>query len=249
MPQFQRFRLRRHLVAAMSVAGLAILSAAVATPQFAGTASAQEPAPPAKPEGGKPEPGKPEGGKGEMKPAADAQREATNQERAKKLVIELELALTAAKNAKTPDPALIKVLETSLESARKLAEPITLKVLTDEEKRGIGEELRKQFEGERKDGGPGGDPTAGGSEWQKQALSRAFEGAELSEEDEIKSTEIISDWFTKSQAARIGGDSKKSSDLKRDRDAALEKLLGKKKAQKVINNLNGMSNWGGGRGR
>ncbi len=248
MPSFDRLRIRRDLAAAVTVASFAFAAFVLVSPRFVGTASAQEPAPPAKPEGGKPEQGKPEAGKGEMKPGSDAQREPTHQERARKLVIELELAITAAKNAKAPDPALIKVLETSLESARKLAEPITLKALTDEEKRGIGEEFRKQFEGDRKDGGPGGDPTAGGSEWQKQALSRAFEGAELSEEDEIKATEIISDWFTKSQAARIGGDSKKSSDLKRDRDASLEKLLGKKKAQKVINNLNGMSNWGG-RGR
>lgn len=247
MPKLERDRVRRAVAAAFTVAGLSVAAFAVGTPHLMGTASAQEPAPPAKPEGGKPEGGKPEAGKGEMKPADDPQLEPTHQERAKKLVIELELALTAAKNAKTPDPALIKVLETSLESARKLAEPITLKVLTDEEKRGIGEELRKQFEGAGKDGGPTAGPP-GANEWQKQALTRAFEGADLGEEDELKATEIISDWFTQSQAARVGGDSKKSSDLKRDRDAALEKLLGKKKAQKVINNLNGMSNWGG-RGR
>lgn len=247
MPQFEPRRVRNVIATAFTAAALSVAAVAIGTPHFMMTASAQEPAPPAKPEGGKPEGGKPEAGKGEMKPADDAQREATHQERARKLVIELELALTAAKNAKTPDPALIKVLETSLEGARKLAEPITLKVLTDEEKRGIGEELRKQFEGGGKDAGPTAGPP-GANEWQKQALARAFEGADLGEEDEIKATEIISDWFTQSQAARVGGDTKKSSDLKRDRDAALEKLLGKKKAQRVINNLNSMANWGG-RGR
>ena len=36
------------------------------------------------------------------------------------------------------------------------------------------------------------------------------------------------------------GDSKKQSDLKRKRDDDLEKSVGKKKAQKVINNLNAM---------
>ncbi len=36
------------------------------------------------------------------------------------------------------------------------------------------------------------------------------------------------------------GDSKKTSDLKRRRDDDLEKAVGKKKAQKIINNLNSM---------
>jgi hypothetical protein len=218
--------------AAASIAGLCPVPGDATQP-----AAAQE-----KPEPGKPDAGKPDAPKPEMKPGADAQKDATRQDRAKKLVVDLELALVAARGAAAPDAALIKVLESSLQTARKLAEPITLKELTDEEKRSIGEELRKQFEGDKRDGPPG---AGGPADWQKQALSRAFEGAELGEEDEIKATEIISDWFTKSQAARIGGDSKKSSDLKRDRDAALEKLLGKKKSQKVINNLNGMSNWGG----
>ena len=84
-----------------------------------------------------------------------------------------------------------------------------------------------------------------GDEAAQQFTAKAFDGADLSEEEQIKASTAISEWWDKAKLAWGGGDSKKVSDLKRDRDDKLEKLLGKKKAQKVINNLNGMANWGG----
>ena len=223
---------------ALAVATVAIGAVAPA-PSFE-TAYADEgaspPPAPAKPGNETPEAGK---GAGNELKGAQEQKEALRQARAKKLVEQLEIALVAAKGAKQVDGELVKTLEGALVEAKKLALPIKLAELTEDEKTALIAEVRKQLENDKKDGG--GDPM---SDWQQQALAKAFDGVDLSEEDQIKSQDIIKDWFQKTQAARSGGDTKALSDLKRDRDTQLEKLVGRKKAQKLINNLNGMSNWG-----
>ncbi len=71
-------------------------------------------------------------------------------------------------------------------------------------------------------------------------LARAFEDARLTEEEETKATPIISEWYGKSMSAWRDRDSKAQSDLKRERDKKLKKILGRKKAQKIINNLNSL---------
>jgi hypothetical protein len=83
--------------------------------------------------------------------------------------------------------------------------------------------------------------------WEENAVAKAFEGADLGEEEQGKARTIISEWFSATGPARREADWKRVNDLKRDRDDKLVQALGKKKAQKVINNLNAMSGWGPGR--
>lgn len=242
--------------AAISAAVIALLALAVAAPvpgapgaARADDKPASDPAKPApkpdapKPDSAKPDAPKPDSPKPDSpkpdapKPDADAEARI---ERAKKVVQELETALATLKASKTPDPEVMRQIEKALEEARKLAKPITLAELTDEEKRSLGEELRKAMEGG--EGPAAANPMDG---WRERALAAAFKDADLNEEEQIAATKIIQDWFQKSEAARFARDSKQMSDLKSERDKALEKAVGKKKSQKVINNLNSLS----GRGR
>lgn len=196
---------------------------------------------------------KPNGkGDGKVDGNADPKKDpaqVARQEKAKKLVQELETTIAILKAAKTVDAESMKALEKALEDARALAKPMTLAELTDDEKLAIGDELRKQFE---KDGvAGGGDKGAGdkgpgegggpGDEWRKQALANAFKDVDATEEEQLAAGKVINEWFEKSRAAQFAGESKRVSDLKRARDEQLEKSLGRKKAQKVINNLNSMS--------
>lgn len=163
----------------------------------------------------------------------------TRIERAKKLVRELEVSIAAARAAQPVDPALVRSLEVSLEIARSQTKPLTLDDLTPDERKAMTDAVKKELEAaaaaaERT---PAADALLG---WQEQALAKAFEGTELSEEEQLKARDVISKWFSETQTARMDNDSKKVSDLKRDRDERLTQALGKKKAQKVINNLNAM---------
>ncbi len=156
-------------------------------------------------------------------------------ERAARVVKALEEAEKRAKAAPTLDLGYVALLEDALEDARAMTKPVTLAELTDEERDALAEELR-----DRADEGGGGL-----NDWQKRALERAFEGSGLSEEDEAAATPIISAWYAEFLDARAARDSKAQSDLKRARDKELTKALGRKKARKLINNLNAI----GGRGR
>jgi hypothetical protein len=174
---------------------------------------------------------------------ADAKKDepAARIEKAKQLVKELEEAVARAKAAQPVDAALLQKLLTALDEARALTKPIKLADLTPEEKKALAEEFKKDAQDDAKPE-PSKDPNA---DWAEKQLAKAFEGADLSEEEEIKAKKIIGDWF--GEARGSFGDSKKTSDLKRKRDDDLEKAIGKRKAQKVINNLNSMAP--GGRGK
>jgi hypothetical protein len=159
-------------------------------------------------------------------------------ERAERVVKALEEAEKRAKATEPVDLSYVELIAEALEDARALTKPATLAELTDEEKEGLAEEIRET------DGEGGGD---GLNEWQKRALVRALEGTGISEEEEAEVRPILEDWFTESWNARMERDSKKQSDLKKERDAALTKALGRKKARKLINNLNSWGGRGGGR--
>ncbi len=171
------------------------------------------------------------GGKDGAAKGADAKKEAetTRVEKAKALVAELEAAVARAKAAQPVDAELLSKLLAALEAAKALAVPAKPSELTADEKKAVLEEAKKQ-------GGPG--PKDPGSEWADRQLAKAFEGADLNEEESVKAKQIIGDWYKDSMASI--GDSKKQSELKRKRDDDLEKALGAKKAHKVINNLNAM---------
>ncbi len=155
----------------------------------------------------------------------------TRIERAKALVKQLEDAVARAKAAQPVDPQLLDKLLAALDQAKALVQPAKPAELTPEEKKAVIEEAKKQA------GGPDApkDPQAAMAE---KFLARALAGADLTEEESIKAKGIISDWWTENMAAM--GDGKKQSDLKRKRDDDLDKAIGQKKAQKVINNLNAM---------
>ena len=186
----------------------------------------------AKPPAGKtPEAGGKQGGVEAKKDA-----ETLRVERAKALVKDLEAAVVRAKAAQPIDAELLQKLMTALEQAKALAVPAKPAELTSEEKKAVLDEAKKQA---------GADaPKDQQSEMADRMFAKAFDGADLSEEESIKAKKLIGDWYQESLASM--GDSKKQSELKRKRDDDLEKSLGKKKAQKVINNLNAM---GPGRGR
>jgi hypothetical protein len=164
----------------------------------------------------------------------------SRQERARRIVQELETTIALLKAAKTADAETIKSLEKALEEARALAKPITLAELTEDEKKALAEELKKAADGGKDPAGPEAGGKLPGDEWRKAAIDGAFRDADLSEDEQIEAKKIIQDWFDKSRAAQLTGDSKRVSDLKRQRDDQLEKALGRKKAQKVVNNLNAM---------
>ncbi len=160
-------------------------------------------------------------------------------ERAAHIVSALEQALTRARAAEVLEGGYIETLEAALVHAHAMTKPVTAAELTDGEKESLRDEL----------GAPAGDDAADGRrpDWAERALGRAFEDAGLTEEQEAEATPIIEDWYAGFLEARAERDSKKQSDLKKERDVALRKLLGRKKAGKVINNLNSLSSWGRGR--
>jgi len=157
-------------------------------------------------------------------------------DRAKAIVKDMEAAIAKAKAAQPVDIELLAKLLTALEQAKALALPAKPAELTPEEKKAVVEDAKKQA------GGDVGKDAQ--SEQADRLFAKAFDGAELSEEESIKAKSIIGDWYKDAMSSL--GDSKKTSELKRKRDDDLEKSLGKKKAQKVINNLNAM---GPGKGR
>lgn len=218
-------------LAALSLA--AVFAAALAVLPLTGSARAEDP-----PAGGAGKPGASEPVKPGEKGGKASPAQPTRLERAKRLVQELETTVTLLKATRTADPETLKALEKALEDARALAKPITLEELTEDEKRALGEELKKENGGDKDGKGDGGG--APGDEWRKNALAGAFKDADLTEDEEIEAKKIISEWFDKNWAAVRAGESKRVSDLKRDRDEKLEKSLGRKKAQKVVNNLNAM---------
>jgi len=155
-------------------------------------------------------------------------------DRAKALVKELEASVARAKAAQPVDAELLTKLLAALEQAKLLALPAKPAELTADEKKAVVDEAKKLA----------GSQTDAQSEQADRLFAKAFEGADLSEEETKKVSQLIGDWWKESMASM--GDSKKQSDLKRKRDDDLEKAVGKKKAQKVINNLNAM---GPGKGR
>ena len=159
-------------------------------------------------------------------------------ERAARIVSALEVAKAKAEAAEILEGAYIAQLENALADAKAMTKPVTVPELTDQEKEALTEELGAA-------GGGGDDADARRQEWADRALDSAFEDAGLSAEEETAATPIVSDWYAEFLAAR--GDAKRRSEIKDTRDLALKKLLGRKKAGKVINNLNALGGWGRGR--
>lgn len=202
---------------------------AVAAALFAASvARAEDP-----PGAGKPAPAKPDEAKKDDAKKDEAKKETLRIERAKKLVAEIEQAIAKVKNAQPIDVDMLQRLMTMLDEAKALVRPARPEELTPEEKKAVVDEAQKSAPPEEPK-----KPADGMNDWQARAMARAFEGADLTQDEEKKATPIIGEWWKENLASM--GDSKRQSDLKRKRDDDLEKAIGKKKAQKVINNLNAM---------
>lgn len=202
---------------------------AVAAALFAASVARAED-PPGAP---KPAPAKPDEAKKDDAKKDEAKKETLRVERAKKLVAEIEQAIAKVKNAQPIDVDMLTRLMTMLDEAKALVRPARPEELTPEEKKAVVDEAQKAAPPEEPK-----KPADGMNDWAARAMARAFEGADLTQDEEKKATPIIGDWWRETNAS--WGDSKRQSDLKRKRDDDLEKAIGKKKAQKVINNLNAM---------
>jgi hypothetical protein len=167
-------------------------------------------------------------------PAEGKSETTTRVDRAKQVVKELEDAVAKARAAQPVDAQLLLLLTTALDQARALAKPARPEELTADEKKAVVEEAKAKG-GDA--GGKGKDPM---QEWADKRLAAAFEGVDLSEEDQIKAKKIIGDWWSEWQSAFASSDSKKLSDIKRKRDDDLEKAVGPKKGHKITNNLDAM---------
>lgn len=199
------------------------LASVFAVTLFAGSVVRAEDAP-------KTDGGKAAGGEVKKDDAATARVD-----RAKQMVKELEDAVARARAAQPVDAQLLLALTQALDQARALAKPAKPEELTPDEKKAVVDDAKAKQ-------GPGGDGGAKnpGQEWADKRMAAAFDGADLTEEEQIKAKKIIGDWWQDVQGAWTGGDSKKVSDLNRKRNDDLEKALGAKKAHKVINNLDAM---------
>jgi len=167
----------------------------------------------------------------------------TRIERATRIVTALEAALVRAKAADVLEGSYVAMLEGALDDAKAMTKPVTADELTDAEKDALAEELGA----DAGDGGGNGPGANWREDWKDRTLSGAFADAGLSEEEESAATPIISDWYDANWEARAERDSKKQAELKKDRDDALRRLLGRKKANKVITDLNSAGGWGRGR--
>lgn len=223
-------RLVRLLAPAALLATAALLSAPT---------EAQDKQPPTGPRSGGPESKEGDKKDGEKKDGQPDAQTVARIDRAKKLVQDLETTIAVLRAAKSVDAESMKALEKALEDARRLAKPITAAELTEEERKKLAEEL-KDAAG---DAPAAKDPPGG--DFRQRALDAAFKDVELSEDEQLSATKILNDWYPKWQAAWMGRDSKGQSDLKRELGDSLEKAVGKKKAQKIVNNVNALGGRGG----
>ncbi len=111
-------------------------------------------------------------------------------DRAQQMVKELEEAVARVKATQPIDAALLGKLMEALEQAKALAKPAKPPELTEAEKQAVLDEAKEK--------GDAGKPKDGASEWQERALARAFEGADLSEEEEVKAKKVVGDWYSES---------------------------------------------------
>jgi hypothetical protein len=130
------------------------------------------------------------------------------------------------------DELAIRQFDQALDAARVLAQPITAAELTQDEK----DSLQEEFDA-KKSAPKGGWLTR----MTERLLETAFEGVDLSQDERDGVSELIADWYRRSFSARKAGDSKRVSDLKRERDKELRKLIGNRDARRVITNLTALA--------
>lgn len=116
-------------------------------------------------------------------------------------------------------------LDAAVAEAQALAKPI--------------ESLEQLSEGERETlaGLLSKSTTRRGDGWRQAALARAFRSVETEEVERAAAEKIVLEWFDAAFEARMQHDSKRSAELKRERDERLSELLGRKRARRVGENL------------
>ena len=122
-----------------------------------------------------------------------------------------------------------------IRGARGFAKPVTVGELTAGERESLAKDLASAAEKKKS--------KAYLDRARARLLDIAVDGAELAATEEASARRVVDQWFAASKGARAAGDSKKVSDLIRERDKELRKALGRKKAKRVISNLNSLSGW------
>ena len=180
-------------------------------------------------------------GKGTDK-GADARPDdaALRTEKAKHLVKDLEDAVARAKVAQPIDQQLLLKLLEALDQARALTHPVKLSELSADEKKALADDLRRESPADPQQPGGGGPGGPGGpGDWMERQITRALDGADLSDGDTAKAKPLVQQWFKDSRDSM--GDFKKQEDLRKKLGDDLEKSVGQKKANKILNNL---TSWG-----
>jgi hypothetical protein len=163
-------------------------------------------------------------------------------------------ALVAREKAKPEySKELVKELETLIRTHEKNRKPVKLEDLSDEDRKRLTAEVRKQIEAENRERGGGRDGGGGGGDWADRAVKgrvdSVMEKAELSDEEKTKAEGLLTDFAKDVTTAVRNGDNKLVKDLKNDLEKQLRKKIGHTKTKKVMNEVNkqfgGRGRWGG----
>jgi hypothetical protein len=163
-----------------------------------------------------------------------------------KILKELKGLVAREKARPEFDEKLVKDLQKLVKSFEKEAKkPIKLEDLPEKERERLKQEAKEELVAERE---AEGEDRA--EDWQERAKAqrteRALEGIELSEKQRGKVEPLLKDFADSAASAYKGGDYGMVKELKNDLEKRLKKVVGNKKARKIINNLNRSL---GGRGR
>ena len=183
--------------------------------------------------------------KGKAEGEKDKKPEKKTQTGLQKILKQLKTLLAREKASPEHDKKLVKELEAIVKLfEREKEKPLTLE-----------DEVRKKMEEEGKGAAGGRDPSA--EDWvsrrYREAVAKSLEGVKMTPEQRKQCEEIMGDFVKEFAPAQQRNDYKLSTDLKRDAERRLKKVVGAKKAKDIMNNVNrqlpNRRGWGGGGGR
>jgi hypothetical protein len=194
-----------------------------------------------------------QGGAGEFappKPEKEKEKKKKAETPLKKIIKELKSLVALQKAQPAYDKAVVKELERLIRTFEKMDKPVSLDDLSEADRKRLEEEVRRKIAEEQKEAAAGRGGGGGREDWaaraQERALEQALEGIELDEKRKKKVETILTDFTKDYFVAMQNRDYKLQSDLKKDCEKELTKVVGRKKAKDIMNNVN--RNLGGRRG-
>ena len=194
--------------------------------------------------------------KGKAEGEKDKKPEKKTQTGLQKILKQLKTLLAREKASPEHDKKLVKELEAIVKLfEREKEKPLTLEDLSEKDRKRLEDEVRKKMEEEGKGAAGGRDPSA--EDWvsrrYREAVAKSLEGVKMTPEQRKQCEEIMGDFVKEFAPAQQRNDYKLSTDLKRDAERRLKKVVGAKKAKDIMNNVNrqlpNRRGWGGGGGR